>query len=360
MTPSSRRVNLDDPRSYQHLDPADMLGLTVGFPDQCEEAFAIGRTQPAPPGCRNPANIVVAGMGGSAIVGDFLAALFADELKVPLTVSRRYGLGADVGRRTLLIASSYSGNTEETLDALQEGIRRRARIVCITSGGRMADIARRHRLPRILIPGGRPPRASTGYSFLPLVVLLEKLGLVPEHAEAHTEALQVLRRLRRRLGPDAPTSGNPAKSLAKSYSGRMPIIYGTSGLMGAVAFRWQTQLNENSKVLALSHELPELNHNEVAGWGLSRRLARNLVVTFLTRPDDSSRIQARVRITRDIVAAQAPVHLVRAGGRSRLAQLLYAMYLGDFVSVYLAFLNGADPVAIPAIDRLKRRLARLR
>jgi glucose/mannose-6-phosphate isomerase len=165
-----------------------------------------------------------------------------------------------------------------------------------------------------------------------------------------------LKELCARWHPDVKTSRNQAKQLAKSLFGKIPVVQGTAGLMGAAAYRWRTQLNENSKRLAISSEYAELNHNEVVGWELPRAQGREFEVVALTRPDDHPRLQVRVEITAEMVRRRARMHLLQAEGKSPLAQLLWAVCLGDFVSIYLAFLNGVDPASIDNISELKRRL----
>jgi glucose/mannose-6-phosphate isomerase len=206
-----------------------------------------------------------------------------------------------------------------------------------------------------------PPRAALGYSLVPLVLVLEKLGICPDAARRLTDAIPLLEALRDRLHPDVPAERNAAKQLARDLYGRLPWVQGTVGIMSAVAYRWRTQLNENSKVLAHSSEYPELDHNEVIGWEGAERWRDLLSVIILRCPGDHWRVCARVDITRaKFIAPKAPVHLIEAEGRSPLAQLLWTVYFGDFVSLYLAFLNGVDPASIASINILKADLAKLK
>jgi len=335
-----------------------MVALALGFPEQCEEALRIGDSFSPPTGLRKPENLVLAGMGGSAITGDLLAQLYLYDLKHPFIICRHYEIPRFVSPRTLFIASSNSGNTEETIAATRAALRRKAKVVAITSGGKLAELAERNHLPLIQIPGGLPPRAATGYGFLPLLRLFEKLRLVPPRPAARRETINLLKRLRARLRPTIPADRNPAKQLALYFQGRFPWVYGTHGIMSAVAFRWQTQSNENSKSLAFHHEFAELNHNEIVGWGLSPALARKLAVVILRRNDDHPRLLRRIEITKDLIGRRTEVREIVAQGKSALAQLLWPMYLGDFASLYLAFLNGADPIEIDAINHLKAQLAK--
>jgi len=357
------RVDLDQPASYQRLDPVGMLGFAVDFPSQVADAARIGAAFAPPDQCRRPAHIVLAGMGGSAVTGDFLVRLCQKALPAPFVVSRDYAIPGFVGPETLFIASSHSGNTEETLEATRRAWRRRARIICISTGGALGDFARRRKLPLISIPQTdppMPPRAALGYSFIPLVSLLGGLGLYPGAGRHIRETIRLLERMRDRLRPGVGEGQNQAKQLARRLFSKIPWVQGTVGVMSAAAYRWRCQFNENSKVLAYSSEYPELNHNEVVGWELPAAMAERLEVVILCRPDDHYRVRARVEITRRMISPKAPVHLLEAEGRSALAQLMGMVYLGDFTSLYLAFLNGADPAAIAPINLLKSRLARVR
>ena len=360
------RVDLDDPGSYEQLDPGGMLGFAIGFPEQVREAARIGREFAPPKVFANPKQIALAGMGGSAVAGDFLARLIEDRVPTPFAVIRGYQVPAFVGPETLFIASSHSGNTEETLAAASAALRRGARILCITTGGKLQDFARRHvgrkvallRIPQTEPP--MPPRAALGYSLIPLVRVFERLGLYPGAGGKIGEAIGLLEHLLDRVRPEVPTQHNRAKQLALFLRDRIPWIHGTVGIMSAVAYRWRTQCNENSKMLAYSHEYPELNHNEVIGWEQAEMLGGKLAVVVLRSPSDHWRVRARVDITKKrLIEPKAPLQEVEAEGRSPLAQLLWTVYLGDFVSLYLAFLNGVDPAAIDSINALKAELERL-
>ena len=360
------RVELDDPASYANLDPAGMLDFAVGFPTQVKEAARIGRDFAPPTTFRNPRQIVLSGMGGSAIAGDFLARLCEDRVAAPFVVNRTYRIPSFVGRDTLFIASSHSGNTEETLATVQAALRQEARIICITTNGKLEDFALRHKGPRVALlripqtDPPMPPRAALGYSLIPLVRALETLGLFPGAGRHIGEAITLLELLRDRVRPDVPTELNRAKQLAGDLRGRIPWIHGTAGIMGAAAYRWRTQFNENSKMLAYSSEYPELDHNEVIGWEQADWLRDTLSVVILQSPSDHWRVRARVDITnKKLLAPKAPVHVIQAEGRSSLAQLLWTVYLGDWVSLYLAALNRVDPGSIESINTLKRDLEKL-
>ncbi len=359
------RVDLDEPNSYEQLDPRGMLDFAINFPNQVKEAACIGREFAPPKAFINPKQVALAGMGGSAVAGDFLARLLEGRAAAPFVVIRGYQAPAFVGPDTLFIASSHSGDTEETLSATTAALRKGARILCIATGGKLQDFARRHAgkkvvflaIPRTDPP--MPPRAALGYSLIPLVRVLETLGLYPGAGAKIREAISMLEHLLARLHPEVPTQHNRAKQLALFLQNRIPWIQGTVGIMSAAGYRWRTQFNENSKLLAYSSEYPELNHNEVIGWEHAEKLGGKPAVVVLRRPSDHWRVRARVDITKRLIEPKAPLQVIEAEGRSSLAQLLWTVYLGDFVSLYLAFLNGVDPAAIDSIVSLKTELEKL-
>ena len=366
-TVAAAETDLDDPDSYAPLDAKGMVGYALGFPAQVAHAAQIGAAFVRRTRLRRPRHIVLAGMGGSAVAGDFLARLCAGRSAVPFLVCRDYEIPAFVGPETLFIASSHSGDTEETLAAASEALRRRARIVCITTGGKLRRFARRHRgagasllqTPRTEPP--MPPRAALGYSLIPLVYVLASVGAYPGAGEEVEESISVLERRRALLRPASPTRRNRAKRLAKDLCGKVPWVQGTAGIMSAAAYRWRCQFNENSKMLAYSSEYPELNHNEVVGWERADELSGRVRVIVLRSPADHWRNRARVRITkRELIGPKAPVDVVEAKGESALAQLMSVVYLGDFASLYLAFLNRVDPASVDSINKLKDALKRER
>jgi len=357
-------VDLDDRTSYQGLDSEGMLDFAVDFPAQVERAAEIGQgfVSSSRLTLRSPRQVVLAGMGGSGVGGEFLARLCEPRASVPILVCRNYEIPAFVDPDTLFIACSHSGDTEETLAAAAAARRRGACVLCITTDGRLKHFARRHGIELLEIPRTdppMPPRAALGYLLVPLLWVLGSVGLYADAAGEIEEAVPLLERLRERVGPRVPTARNQAKRLANQLVGKIPWIQGTVGLMSVAAYRWRCQFNENSKTLAYSSEYPELNHNEVVGWELAKRLGLGVEVVVLRRPGDHWRNRARVDITRKLLKGKAKVHMVEAQGRSPLAQLLWTVYLGDFTSLYLAFLNGVNPAATDAIIVLKKELAGL-
>jgi glucose/mannose-6-phosphate isomerase len=310
-------------------------------------------------GVKGVANIVLTGMGGSAIGGDLLRSYLSDELRVPLVVNRHYALPGFVDRRSLVIVSSYSGNTEEAIAAHHDAIRRKARILCITTGGETERLAERYRQQIIKIPAGFQPRAALGYSFFPLLLTLSRLGFVKRRAKDIREAIGLLRSKARVYG-DAAASDNPPLQLARQLKGTLPIIYSATEYFDAIGLRWREQICENAKKLAFGHVIPEMNHNELVGWKIGAETMRQMEVVFLRDRRTHKRISMREDITKQIINPYAlHVSEVWSEGRSLLARMFSLIYLGDWVSFYLAILNNEDPTPVKVIEQLKGELAKL-
>jgi len=345
-------------------DPSDMLGAILNLPEQVAAAKKIGFD--ADLGAlegKKFSSAIVAGMGGSAIGGSMLAATYSSVLTCPLNVIRDYHLPAYVGPDTLVVASSNSGNTEETLACYDQARKVRAPLLAATTGGKLAEKAKADRVPLITFPGGLQPRAALGYSLIPLVIAAARLGLMPRAmTEDVDEAAAVLVRIRNENNPELASSSNLAKRLAQSWVGKLPVIYGSQGERGVAAYRWKTQINENAKAYAVANVLPELNHNETVGWSGTHGQAQPekiLSVVFLRDDREPSHIAKRVELTSEIVRkVAASIDDVWAIGESALARMLSLVYVGDFASCYLALAYGEDPTPVKVIDWLKGELAK--
>jgi glucose/mannose-6-phosphate isomerase len=346
------------PDDIARFDPSGMYHRIKAFPAQVREAVAIGRAASLKLHVAGVKNIVLCGLGGSAIGGDLLRSYLADELKIPFLVNRHYTLPRFVGPDTLLVISSYSGNTEETNSAHREALKRKARIVCITSGGTTAALAARHGSALIMIPGGSPPRAALGYSFFPLLLFLSRLGFVHSKASAIKETVALLEEKSEPFGALDP-SHNPALELAEQLQGRISIIYSSTERFDAVGTRWRGQIAENGKSLSFGNVLPEMNHNELVGWKVLHDLMKEMHVVFLRDRADHPRVAIRMDITRQVIREFTP-HItdVWSEGKTSLARMFSLVYLGDWVSYYLSILHRVDPTPVTIIDHLKRELAR--
>ena len=345
---------LDDIQRLKDLDGSGLLDTVGAFPDQLRHAVALAEAVDYP--AMEPRNVVVAGMGGSGISGELLRDWALGRLDVPVSVVNDYHLPEYCGNRTLLFVESYSGNTEETLSCFEQGIMRGCSMVAVASGGELARRARERGVPLVTIPDDLPvPRSATAYLLVPLLVGVEQVGLAyatDELREAHT----VLTGLQRSLAPTSPTEANVAKQLAHTLHGTIPVIYG-QGLLRAAARRWRTQLNENPKMLARDDVFPECNHNDTPAWGGSGNQGLFSVVLLRDNPE-APEMADRIDITREMAFSRARVVAeVRAMGEGALARILSAMYVGDYTSLYLAFIRGMDPAPVEMIEDLKRALA---
>lgn len=308
---------------------------------------------------QNYANILVSGLGGSAIGGDILKDYAASKASIPVIVNRDYHVPAFVGKDTLFFAVSYSGNTEETLSAYDEAVEKGAAVICITTGGKLAAKAERDGNHIIRVPDGLVPRAATGYLFAPLVLTLERLGILRGVSADLEETYNVLKHIRSRINPDVPKSQNEAKLIADKIKGTLPVIWGTSGFSEAVALRWKAQFNENAKCPAYYNVFPELNHNEIVGFEVPEELIANTSIIILKDKLDNERVKKRIEITTDIIKDKVKnIIEVNSEGESFIARFYSLVYIGDYASYYLALEYGLDPTPVKVIDYLKAELAK--
>lgn len=338
-------------------DPGGMYDLIKAFPAQIREAVGIGAQARLKVRSRGVRNIVLCGLGGSAIGGDLLRSYLAADLGVPFLVNRTYTLPAFVGRESLVIISSYSGNTEETNSAHRDALRRKAKILCISSGGRTSALARRTHGDLITVPGGLPPRAALAYSFFPLLLALTRSGFITDRSRAIRETITLLED-RAALYANPEASDNRALEIAQMLCERVAVVYSGAERFDSVNLRWRGQIAENAKALAFGHVLPEMNHNELVGWKVLQEQMRQMQVIILRDRDDHKRVAMRMDITAKVIGQYTDhVREVWSEGSSLLARIFSLVHLGDWVSFYLAMLHRVDPTPVEIIDRLKRELA---
>ncbi|HVR88819.1 MAG TPA: bifunctional phosphoglucose/phosphomannose isomerase [Candidatus Limnocylindria bacterium] len=347
---------LESMESIKQADPGDMLGRIKELPKQVRDAWKIAQQASIPPAYGDVRNITVLGMGGSAIGGEFAGALLGDELKVPLNVHRDYGVPGYVSRDSLVIASSFSGNTEETLSGFAEAKKRGAKLLVITTGGRLADEAKMLGLPLITFTYKAQPRAALGYSLAMVLGVLSKLGFAKDLSQDVERALGDLSKMEERVHEGAKT--NDAKKLAIELHGKIPVAFG-AGVMGVMARRVKDQWNENAKNWGSYDVMSELNHNAVVGFPHPPIARDALVVILLRSQRDNARHQLRFDVTRELLErAQIPFKTLEFAGSSMLSEILQMVLFTDYVSFYVALLNGADPSPVKSIDYLKERLAK--
>lgn len=322
-----------------------MKEVLINFSNQLKEAGKCSWNNL--PRADNLSNIVICGMGGSAISGDLLAGYLQDEIKVPIFVNREYELPRFVDENSLVFISSYSGNTEETLSAYEKAIKRTKKILCITSGGKLQTLN-----PQFIfkIPTGYQPRCALGWLFVPMLIALHKLDIISDKSAELEESITLLLKLSQEFSLD---KSSPYK-VAEKLIGKLPIIYSDLRFV-AVAKRWVAQLNENSKQLAHYNAFAELNHNEIVGFGEPK------INTFLIILKDKSynpRINLRIELTKQMFSTYTEIQEIESCGNSLLARFFYLIYFGDWVSYWLAILKGIDPTPIERIDWLKKELAK--
>ncbi len=342
---------LDD--RIERFDKSDMLGTIASLPGQLREGLEIGRDAWKGLDAGSPGEMVVAGMGGSAIGADVLRAYLLGVGSRPVFVCRDYNLPAFVGAGTLVVVSSYSGNTEEVLSCLEDAVRRKSGLVCISTDGAVLERARALGVPFATIPAGLAPRGALGYSFAPLLALAEAAGFAGHDRDGYDECVEVLERL---VGTYSTLdAGNEAVSLARKLTDLCPLIY-TSSRLDTVGIRWKGQLAENSKKLAFTNVLPEMNHNEIMGWEVEDAGIRPGVV-FLRWAGDNAQMARRFGFLGEVVEEKAGICGDYTGvGKGFLAQMFSLIVLGDYASVYLALLRGVDPTPVGTIEKLKVRL----
>lgn len=338
------------------IDSLGMWAAAWGMAEQVEAAASLGQGLDGLPDRDDVENVLVLGMGGSGIAGDILVTTAGPFMAVPVLVSKNYNIPAFVGDKTLVFAVSFSGNTEETLEAVSIAAGEGARIVAVTCGGELGDQAAAWGAPVVHIPPGVPaPRAGLGVLSIPLMTVLEDIGLFPGAAKWIELAVEQLRRRRDAL----QRPGNIAEELAKRIGRTVPIVYGGGGLGVVAAQRWKGQCNENAKVPAFYNSQPELCHNEIVGWGQHGDLTRQVfTVVNLRHEFEHPQIAHRFELVSEIIdEVVASVLEVQAEGDGQLAQLLDLIFIGDIVSLQLAANEGIDPGPVPVIDQLKGALA---
>lgn len=333
---------------FGHLKPA-MKQLVQEFSTQLQEALIIGRSYRFAAPKRSFENVVLTGLGGSGIGGSIIQNYVSGSLKVPFVVNKDYSLPAFVGKDTLVIACSYSGNTEETIMALKAALKAKATVVCITSGGTIAEMAEKKGLDCILLPAGMPPRSCLGYSLVQVLFTMAHFELIPMAFEKDIKASIKL------LQTEGKSLEAEGKKLAKKLAGTTPIIYAASDFEG-VAMRFRQQINENGKMLAWHHVIPEMNHNELVGW---RDKDESRAVVILRNDTDFERVQRRMEITKQVFKkCTKNITEIYSQGKSYLEKTFYLVHLTDWCSVYLAELHGVDATEVQVIDFLKAELTK--
>jgi len=342
----------------ERFDPANMFGAIWDFPDNLTHAVELGNKIILNNEYKNIQSIVVAGMGGSAIGGDVLSVLEKDHLSLPVVVSRSYDIPNWVNESTLVICSSYSGNTEETLTALEVALEKNAQICGITTGGTLANKLNELGKDIVLIPSGLQPRAALAYSFVPMGIMLQKMGILDFSIHTWlTSTIESLNTARELYSKDSDE--NPIYELAQQIVNRLPIIYADTSTLGIAAVRLKGQICENANMLAYHNELPEFNHNEIVGWENNQEINESCFVLWLTDDADHPRVKHRQRITQNILnEAGIDQYVIEMTGNSFQERFLHSVHYGDWLSYWCAILHGTDPSPVEKISRLKEELSK--
>jgi glucose/mannose-6-phosphate isomerase len=345
---------LDEIEKINGFDKGNMINFCVNSAKLYDDASKLaGRIKVSYPKSNN---IIVAGMGGSGIGGDLLKDWARGRIDVPIEVNRDYQLPAYAGKKTLVLITSYSGDTEESLGAFLDALKHKCMVFCVSSDGALLENAERLNVPYLRVPGGMPPRAALSYLFVPLLLCLEKTGLVSGVLDELEEALKLLEKISADNSPDKEVKDNFSKTLALNIGQTAPVVYGF-GFYRGVAQRFKQQFNENSKVPAKWEVFSELNHNEIVGWEKAGELGKCFSAIFIRDKEEPKEIHSRIEITKELVGkAGLGLFEVQVQGKSPLAKMLSTVCVGDFTSVYLAVLHGVDPTPVKTISYLKDKL----
>jgi len=347
-------------KSIKKLDKANMLDLLLEFPAQCSAAARIGDNAKINFQKRDFNKIVFLGLGGSAIGADLVKTYLYFQSKIPILVFREYEIPACIDNQTLVFISSYSGNTEETLSAYRSAREKGATLIAVSSDGALKESALKENITFVEIPRGLPPRCALGYlSIIPLCILA-KLGQIPDVGPAINQMVRVLEDLKNKnLNPRIGQKDNLAKSAASRLWNKFAVVYSGSVNFDVCATRFRGQLAENSKALASSHVFPEMNHNEIVGWQNPKKLFKNFLVVCFRDKGMHARVAKRMDITSGILREEE-IKLIEifSRGEDLLSRIFSLIYIGDFISFYLAILYGIDPTPVDRVTYLKKELAK--
>jgi glucose/mannose-6-phosphate isomerase len=351
-------ANVDNLNSMRELDEENILGNIQDFPDQVEKCWQDWQNIALPTPYINAKAVLILGMGGSAQGGGIVADLAKAQSRVPIVSLRDYELPGWVDKNTLVIAVSYSGNTEETIEALSSAIKKTEKIITISTGGKVYSIGSQNRAIHYQIHYGSEPRAALGYILTSLLAIAKKLNLIDITNEEVKETVLLLRALQKKLDVEVPARRNPAKAMAQKLVGRIPIIYG-SGSLTEVARRYKGQFNENAKTLSYYDILPELNHNSLVGLEFPENLKQKLFFIILMSKYDHGRNKIRQQITAQILEQRKLTYetFIVQPSSSPVSEVMQVIMFGDFVSYYLAILNNTPPNPVKIIKFLKDKLA---
>jgi glucose/mannose-6-phosphate isomerase len=322
------------------IDKQDMYGVLESFPNQVKDGWALGKDIQF----KDIDKIIVAGMGGSALSGEILKCYLSDELKIPLEINKNYTLPKYADEKTLVVISSYSGNTEETIEAFREANRKGCQVLCVASGGKLIELAKQMHKPLVELPEGFQPRMACGYSFFAVLKIIQNSNLIKNQVE---EVRKVFNTLKKDIYK------KKAQELAEKLKNKIPLIY-SSERLHAVAYKWKIDFNENAKIHSFCNYFPELNHNEMIGY---TNLNGNYFVIIIRDDYDDSQVKKRMDITKKLIQdKKCPALDIDLAGLSFLTKIFATIYLGDWTSYFLAINNSTDPTPVDMVEELKKKL----
>jgi glucose/mannose-6-phosphate isomerase len=351
---------IEDLKKISEIDKSNMHDTIIQFPNQIKEAIEITKTAKINTVMKVD-NILITGMGGSGISGDIVSRFFRNKIDIPIVVNKEYDLPKWAKKDTLTLFFSYSGNTEETISAFKIAYQKKCNIITISSGGRLQELSEKRGVPHIVIPFGFQPRAAVGYSIFISIMVLKRIGLITSNIEADIkECIAITENTIKNNNKLIAEENNLSKQIAKRILNTIPQIYGW-GLYSPIATRWRQQLNENSKIIAREDILPESNHNDVVGWSFNPEVSKYFsCILFRDKDNESLHMRTRLNFIKKLFKdSTSNIIEIYPKGKSRLAKMIYIMYLGDFVSYYLAILRKIDPTPVDIIKVLKQRLAEI-
>jgi glucose/mannose-6-phosphate isomerase len=363
----SETLFLDTLEEMKKIDKSGMLDICLKLPEHCRNAIKRAKETQLPNRVKIskkttieykfPKNIIIVGVGGSAIGGEILRDWLRNRIHIPLEVCKGYSLPAYANKDTLVFAVSYSGNTEETISAFLDAVKRGCMTITITSGGHLLSFSKKLRVPHVLVPKDMPPRTAIPFLFFPLPVLMERMSISSNIEDESKEVLKVLKKLRQEIDPKTPTSVNISKKLAFELKDTIPVVYGFRQYK-SIAYRLKTQFNENSKIPSTYDVFPELNHNEVMGWEAPEYVTKRFSVIILRDGEEPKEIIHKIEATKLLALYKAQKVLeINSIGKKKLAKMFSLLHIGDLTSVYLAILLKKDPAPTGMIDDIKIELS---
>ncbi len=325
-----------------------MQRFVSAFTKQLEEAISIGNNASLKQSNSKIDNIIISGLGGSGIGGKIVSELVEKELKVPVVINNTYSLPSFANENTLVIVSSYSGNTEETLFSMDQAIEKKCEIACITSGGKVQELADKHNFNYIIIPGGNPPRSMLAYSLVQQFFILNHYKLISDNFLSDLKNSIAL------LNEETELIKKAANKIAEQLVNKTVAIYSESSI-GGVATRFKQQINENSKALCFDHVIPEMNHNELVGWAGG---SQDFAAVFLIKEDDFDRNKVRFKVSKEIISRYTDTVIeIKAKGNTLIEKALFLILITDWISVYIGNIKGVDTIEVDVITGLKNELS---